>query len=270
MPPHAFLTLLWFLGSFCHAAPWKAEIQPKSPGSFPPLAPTSLEYRVSWKGMLDAGSVHIDFSPKAHKKSSSYVVRSHSRSLGPASSLFPYESSFWSEINPTKLTAQRFFATEKDRRESTESKSIFSPTKTSFSAISRNLKKTTLKTRSHTFSFSPVHDLFSAMLFVRSQKLQLGDRITLVAQPFASPYLIRIHVADHAFHRNEPAIHLRISMSKINLKTLQLEPYKKLNREASLWLSNDKHRIPLELRASVFIGDIRATLTKSHHKSMTH
>ncbi len=54
-------------------------------------------------------------------------------------------------------------------------------------------------------------------------------------------------------------------MNKINRDTLQLEPYKKMKREASLWLSNDKHRVPLELRDSVFIGDIRATITKKEH-----
>lgn len=112
-------------------------------------------------------------------------------------------------------------------------------------------------------AFAPVHDLFSAMLFVRSQKLEKGDNITLVAQPFATPYLIRIHVVDHVLHKQQPAIHLRLAMNKINRDTLQLDPYKKMNREASLWLSNDKQRIPLELRASVFIGDVRATLTNA-------
>jgi hypothetical protein len=260
MLPRLLLPLLWLIGPFCHAAPWTSEIHPKSHGSFPSLPPTTLEYRVSWKGMLDAGSVRLEFDPKKHKKSGSYVVSSSSRSLGPASSLFPYESSFWSEINPSTLTAQRFFATEKDRHETIESITNFSKTKAEYTEITRDLKKGSIKTRSRTFPFTPVHDLFSAMLFVRSQQLQKGDRISLVAQPFATPYLIRIHVADHVVHQQQPAIHLRLSMNKINRDTLQLEPYKKMNREASLWLSNDQLRVPLELRASVFIGDIRATL----------
>lgn len=263
MPPRLLLSLLWLIGPCCHAAPWKSEIHPKSNGSFPALASTTLEYRVSWKGMLEAGSVQLEFSPKNHIKTDSYVVKSSSRSLGPASSLFPYKSSFWSEIRPSSLTARHFYATEKDRRETTESKTNFSPSETNYTEISRDLRNGTIKTRSRTFPIANVHDIFSAMLFVRSQKLDKGDRVTLVAQPFATPYLIRIHVADHVVHQQQPAIHLRLSMNKINRDTLQLEPYKKMNREASLWLSNDKHRVPLELRASVFIGDIRATLTKT-------
>ena len=56
-----------------------------------------------------------------------------------------------------------------------------------------------------------------------------------------------------------------MGMRKIDRKTLELLPYKKLKRDATLWLSDDADRIPLELRAAVFIGDIRATLT-SHRK----
>lgn len=261
MPTRLLLPLLWLIGSFSQAAPWKSEIHPKSNGSFPALASTTLEYRVSWKGLLDAGSVRLEFAPKGRQKPGSYVVNSSSRSLGPASSLFPYESSFWSEIHPTTLTAQRFYATEKDRRETIESKTNFSPTKADYTETTRDLRKGTVKTRSRSFSFGPVHDIFSAMLFVRSQKLHKGDTVTLVAQPFATPYLIRVHVVDRVIHQQQPAIHLRLSMSKINRDTLQLEPYKKMKREASLWLSNDNQRIPLELRASVFIGDVRATLT---------
>lgn len=260
MQPLLFSLLVAFSTPICQAAPWQSEIQPKSSGSFPSLAPSTVEYRVSWNGLLDAGSIRLDFAPKAHAKPDSYVVNSTSRSLGPAASLFPYESSFWSEIDPSKLTAQRFFATEKGRGKTVESKTTFSTSQANYSESKRDTTKGSVKTRVRSFAHAPVHDLFSAMLFVRSQNLHKGDNIALVAQPFATPYLIRIHVVDHGQHQNQAAIQLRLTMNKINRDTLQLEPYKKMNREAYLWLSNDKHRIPLEFRASIFIGDIRATL----------
>jgi hypothetical protein len=34
-----------------------------------------------------------------------------------------------------------------------------------------------------------------------------------------------------------------------------------MKRDATLWLSDDEDRIPVELRAAVFIGDVRAVLT---------
>jgi hypothetical protein len=50
-------------------------------------------------------------------------------------------------------------------------------------------------------------------------------------------------------------------MRKITPLTMELMPYKKLKSDATLWLSDDKDRIPVEFRAAVFIGDVRATLT---------
>jgi hypothetical protein len=34
-----------------------------------------------------------------------------------------------------------------------------------------------------------------------------------------------------------------------------------MKRDATLWLSDDTDRIPLEFRAPVYIGDVRAVLT---------
>jgi hypothetical protein len=50
-------------------------------------------------------------------------------------------------------------------------------------------------------------------------------------------------------------------MRKIDRDTHTLVKYKKLKKPVILWLSDDSDRIPLEIRASVYIGDIRAVLT---------
>jgi hypothetical protein len=51
-------------------------------------------------------------------------------------------------------------------------------------------------------------------------------------------------------------------MQKIKFDTRELVAYKKLKKPVTLWLSNDIDRIPLEVRASVYIGDVRAVLSK--------
>ena len=99
------------------------------------------------------------------------------------------------------------------------------------------------------------------MLHVRSQKLAAGDQIALVVQPFGTPYLLRVKVRGREVHLDRKTIRLTVGMRKIDRKTLELLPYKKMKNDATLWLSDDADRIPVELRAAVFIGDIRATLT---------
>jgi hypothetical protein len=44
------------------------------------------------------------------------------------------------------------------------------------------------------------------------------------------------------------------------MKDLSLKPYKKM-KTATLWITDDEDRVPLELRVAAFIGDVRMTLT---------
>jgi hypothetical protein len=55
-------------------------------------------------------------------------------------------------------------------------------------------------------------------------------------------------------------IRLGVKIRKIN-KDLTLKDYKKL-KAATLWVSEDEYRLPLEIRADIFIGYVAATLVE--------
>lgn len=165
---------LWITGQLAAAAPtWQMELTSSKPGAFPQLIPTSLDLQISWKGLINSGNVHIEFAPPNAKKSGVYVIRSSAHSVGAAASLFPYQSHFWSELDPVTLRPRYFHSVESDKKE-------------------------------------------TATTTVR--------------------------------HFPDRAVSQEIS---------------KLKQDATLWLSDDASRIPIELRAAVFIGDVRATLTDS-------
>lgn len=86
-----------------------------------------------------------------------------------------------------------------------------------------------------------------------------------VIHPFGNPYLLRVRVLGREVHKGRNAIRLSVGMQKIDRKTQELQPYKKLKQDATLWLSDDAARIPIEFRAAIFIGDVRATLV-GHRK----
>jgi hypothetical protein len=248
------------------AAPaWISELTSPAPGPFPKLSPTDLDLSVSWNGMIKAGTVKVEFSPPDVHKPGNLIIRSTAASQGAAAKLFPYQTSFWSETDPSSLLPRLFHASETDDREKIDTTVRYLPTHVETREISTLHKtgKTTLTDR--TFHFAPVFDIFSAMLHVRSQKLDAGDRITLVVRPFGTSYLLKVHVIGRERHQGRDAIRLAVGMRKIDRTTLELLPYKKMKRDATLWLSDDAERIPLEMRAAVFIGDVRATLT-SHRK----
>lgn len=247
--------------SLAAAPSWEPELTSPTPGVFPLPAPTVLEFRVSWNGTLDAGKVRIEFAPPDAKKAGSYVVRSSASSTGAAAVIFPYKTNFWSEFAPTTLRPRFFQGVENDNTELVTTTVRHSPAKVESSEITKQIKSGVSKQKDRSFTYSPVFDLFSAMLHVRSQKLDNGDNFALVIHPFATPYLLRVKVNGREMHNGKNTIRLTMGMRKIDRKTQELLPYKKLKQDATLWLSDDADRMPVELRAAAFIGDIRVTQT---------
>ncbi len=241
---------------------WKNELTSTEPGSWPKLPHCTLDMQVSWKGMLNAGRLRIEFAPKDAEKPGLFVVRSSAASTGPASVLFPYQSHFWSELDPSSLKPRFFHAVETDHRETVTTNARHYKDRVETWEITQALHNKTAPVHSkRVFHHAPVFDIFSAMLHVRGQKLEAGDAITLVIQPFDNPYLLRVKVLGREIHCDRKTIRLSVGMRKIDRKTLELRPYKKMKGDATLWLSDDEDRIPVELRAAVFIGDVRAVLT---------
>lgn len=240
---------------------WKAELTAPVPGPCPVSPPAVLDLQVSWKGMIDSGKLRMELAPPDAKKPGCYIVRSSASSMGLAAVLFPYQNNFWSELDPASLRPRLFNAVETDSEESDTTTTRYFSDRVEFQKSSKALADGKISLKTRRFDFAPVYDIFSAMLFVRSQKLAAGDHITLVVQPFDTPYLLRVNVRGREVHLDRKTIRLSVGMRKIDRKTLALKPYKKMQNDATLWLSDDAERIPVELRAAVFIGDIRATLT---------
>lgn len=267
-PPRKFLrTLLGWLVAFQIAGPvalaapaWQADLTSPAPGPFPAIAPVVLDMEISWKGMIRAGTLRMEFAPAGVSKPGRLVVRSTASSLGAAAVLFPYETHFWSELSPANLRPSFFNATETDAEEKVDTTVRYTATQAEFREIAKTLKTGAVATETNTFTFAPVFDMFSAMLLVRSQKLADGDAIVQVVQPFGTPYLLRVKVLAHEVHNGRKAIRLKVGLQKINRKSLKLNAYKKLKSDATMWLSDDADRVPIEFRAAAFIGDVRAVL----------
>lgn len=248
-----------------NAAPpaWQAELSPTALGKHPRLNPVALDYQLSWKGAVNSGAVTLEFGPRNANKPGAFVVKSSAESQGLAATLFPYEHQFWSELQQDTLRPRLFYAVETDAKETTTTTNRYLSDKVDSSETNKLHKNGLTTTTRQPFAFAPAHDLFSAMLYVRSQALAGGDKLALVVMPFKTPYLLRVQVIGREVHLNQQAIKLSVAMQKIDRATLELKPYKKLNRNATMWLSDDADRIPLELRADAFIGDVRAVLTGS-------
>jgi hypothetical protein len=240
-------------------ADWKDEVTPATLGPHPKLAPQEFDYRLSWNGMVDAGKLTFTFGKPDPKFPSDFVSRVNGGSTGIASKLYNYKVALISRLDPATLKPRAFVGVQDEGKEIVTTRSTWAGTQVSSEHVTK-VAKTGAETKVESkFIFTPVHDVFSAMLHVRSHKLANGDKLTLPLMPFNRPYLLRIEVLGREKFADRDTIKLSVALQKIEPKTKALLPYKKM-KSSTLWLSDDANRIPVELRSEVFIGDVRMTL----------
>jgi hypothetical protein len=253
------LIMLLALGSSAFAD-WKSEVTPAKLGPHPKLVPQEFEYRLSWKGMVDAGKLTFTFGKSDPKFPSDYAVRVSGGSSGVASKLYNRKVALFSRLDPGTLRPRVSVGVQDEGDEVNTSRTTWAGPIVKCeqtTTITKNGKAATVDSE---FRFTPVHDVSSAMLHVRSQKLNNGDTLVMPLQPFNRPYLLRVRVLGREKFAGRDTIKLSVGLQKIDPQTQALLPYKKL-KSATLWLSDDANRIPVELRSEVFIGDVRMTLS---------
>lgn len=241
------------------AADWKKEITPARLGPHPRLAAQEFDYRLSWKGMVDAGKLTFTFGKPDPKFPSDYTTRVAGGSTGIASKLFHYKVAMVSRLDPATLRPRVSVGVQDEGDEINTTRNTWSGTLIRTEQTIRLPKSGKEATLDSEFRFTPLHDVFSAMLQVRSHRLANGDRLVLPLMPFNKPYLLRVHVTGREKFDGRDTIKLDVSLQKIDPATKELLPYAKM-KKTTLWLSDDANRIPVELRAEAFIGDVRMTL----------
>ena len=247
------------LVSAAPAPEWRKELGPTKPGKHPSLPAGKMVFSLSWKGLLNSGRLTFDIGEKGAHKPGVIVIQSTGKSLGPGGAIFPYNGHSWSEINAGSLRPRFLTATESKRGKRIETENRFYSNRVAFRETTKEKKNQSI--RSHVFSESPVFDIGSAILFIRSQKLEKGDEMSLMLHPYSSPYLLKVKVLGKEKWQKKDSIKVSLELFKIDRKSLTLKRYKKLKEPALLWFSDDQKRLPLEIRSKVFIGDVRATLT---------
>jgi hypothetical protein len=114
------------------------------------------------------------------------------------------------------------------------------------------------------FEYSPVFDVQSAFLYVRSQPLNEGDVFKLVVIQENTAYLATVTVLGResvAVPAGKfPAIKLGLSMQKVD-KRGNLKPYSRLRR-AQGWMTDDENRLLAKVETEVFVGSVWAALEK--------
>ncbi|MBV9489091.1 MAG: DUF3108 domain-containing protein [Verrucomicrobia bacterium] len=237
---------------------WVQELTSRrSPGEFPPAPSMHMVYRFGWSG-IPAARADVHF----HATHSVYETDATGGTYGFPRTLFRLDVVHHSVTDRATLHPLHLFQEERYRSETVRTTVDYKPTE----LISlREVTPAKDPAKSRTFDLTPVFDMQSALLWLRSTPLQPGQRETLIVWPSNAPYLATVMVTGRERVRvageERPAIKLELQLKRID-KTLQLQEHKKF-KSARGWLSDDDLRIPLRLEADIFIGYVYAELESS-------
>jgi hypothetical protein len=238
------------------AADWRDTLSPPTPGRFPQPRPLKAVYRFGWSGVT-AAEAKFDLSRSAHGQ---YRLSMNTQTIGFARSLWQMDSQHSAVCQAATLRPIRLQQTEKYKNETETTEAVFTADE-----VRRQTHVTPLKgpqEKEKRFKFPNVFDLQSGLLYVRSQRMTVGDHYRFVVYPSTSPYLADIEVLGReklkAAGTTYNAIKCQVRLQGIS-KKLELTPHKKFKR-ALAWMSDDRDRLLLRIEAEVFVGSVWAEL----------
>ncbi len=236
------------------AEPWRARLTDDKPGPWPGPPDFRATWTFGWSGLPAAeATTRITNGPET------ILLEATGGTTGAARWLWQIDASLAAES-----LLPRFLPDQSEQRERYARRTIRTVMESREDGLWR-LRDTGEKTRWKKVKLSPVRDLFSGMLFIRSQPLRNGDRIGLVIYPGDSPFLVEATVERREVLTSEekpiPVLRLKLSIERINLKADgRLEPHGKF-RSGTVWLSDDAARLPVRAEVDLFIGYVFAERT---------
>jgi Protein of unknown function (DUF3108) len=257
----AAITLAAEFLSVCQSAePWSDRIRPETPGPFPLVRPFSGEFRFGWSD-IGAASARARLWYSGDR----ILVEIEGGTDGLARALWQLDAKHKAVILQEGLKPVRFEQFEKYANKRVRTEAVFKPDGLwRIRAVTPDPKNVARWKR---VKVEPVRDIVSAMLFIRSQVLNDGDKIGVVAFPGDAPFLVEVTVARHEQIRvagvPRKAIKLDFQIQRIETRKHRLAPHGKF-RSGSVWLSDDENRIPLRAEVNVFIGYVFGELESLH------
>jgi Protein of unknown function (DUF3108) len=255
--PRILPAILAFL-AFCSsslAENWEATLSKDPVGNFPELRSLRASYRFGWSGLTAAtGDVH--FTKPAENK---FQLDGTGRTIGFVRALFKLDVSYQAIAG-----AETLRPIETRQTESYRSKKIVTHLTFTNNGVTRARTegKGAAEAKTRQFNFPNLFDLFSAMLYLRSQPLKDRSVYRVVAYPATNAYLATVTVVGRekiSVHAGSySAIKLDLGLKRIG-KHRQLEPHRKFRR-AMIWVSDDAERLLLRIEAQIFVGTVFAEL----------
>ena len=256
-------SLRWFLLLFAFgvadtpAADWQDTLTTRR-GNFPALRPLTAHYEFGWSGFKAAEADTVYSKTKGGRLQLDIT----GRTTGAARALWRLDTKASSTCNPATLHPIKVQQTETYSNKSLTTTVDFTAQGPATLRVPNPPDATKPKVKK--FKFPEVHDLHSALLFVRSQPLKQGETVRLCVFPAGSPYLAEITVTGRETIKvageKRAAIRCDLRLQSVQ-KDFTLKPHQKF-KKATAWVSDDADRLLLKLEAEIFVGRVWLELEK--------
>ncbi len=234
---------------------WREEIW-KKPGTFATLRPGVFRYAFGWSGITAAeADVSATLSPEGR-----CVLDFSARTTGVVRTMWKMDAKATSSCEPATFRPVKLTQTEEYKKKVVTTVVDFLPE----GPLQRRTQEPPEPGSNlvRQFRFPHVHDLNSAVLFIRSQALAQGDSVKLCVYPGSAPYLATATVTGRerlkVAGREWDTIRCDVQLSGIG-DDYVLVPHKKF-KKATAWVSDDKDRLLLKISAEVQVGSVWAEL----------
>ena len=247
--------VLLFLPALALGAPpeWQQVLSSPEPGPFPNPPALTARYRLGWMAVTGGWAEAVLTKPRRDilqlevTGGSSGVVRklwkldATHEAIAQASTLRPLHIRQVEDYGWDKVITDAAFT---DRNVTYLRRHVSSNTAT--------------PEKPQEFLFPNLRDLWTALLYIRSQRLQTGDEYRLVVFPGNCAYLANVRVIGkdivHVHAGTFNALKFDIHLQKIT-PLLGLESHSKFKR-ATAWVSDDENRVLLCVEADIFVGNV--------------
>ena len=248
--------LVLLFASAAWGAKWEATVTASSPPNFPGPRPMHAKYGFGWSGfpgaaadvrLIKAVGDRFQFEGTIH-------------TIGFVRALWKFDGTHTSSVDASTLHPVEMKQIENVRNQKTVTNLSFDSKGVTSKESETPGKSAGPKIRR--FDCPNLFDLYSALLYLRSQPLPDRSVQRIVVYPATSAYLATVTALGRERLTGPSgtynAIKLDLQLSKIG-KTRELEPHKKFRR-ANVWISDDSDRLLLKIQAQIFVGTVVAEL----------
>lgn len=224
-------------------------------GALPFTPGETLTYNVTFS-VFPAGQVVASLKQIGSGPEDAYEIDSTARSTGYVSLLFRIDNHYHAIFDPRTLCSRQITKTINEGRRHKQTKIVFDSAQKVAILTERDMGKPGHPLKHAENAIPPcVEDILTAFYYVRDKPLQVGEKIPVPVNDGSKTHDVLVDV--EARERLETPLGPRESF-RVEPRALG-DLYKKDGRML-IWISDDRERLPLRIKAIMRIGTITGTL----------